>query len=65
VKSTVTNQASSNEAASVETGETSSSPDAENRANLIATAAYYSAEARGFEPGQELDDWLKAEANFD
>ncbi len=28
----------------------------------IATAAYYKAQARGFAPGQELDDWLKAEA---
>ncbi len=28
----------------------------------VATAAYYKAEARGFEPGQELDDWLHAEA---
>ena len=30
--------------------------------NDIATAAYYKAEARGFEPGQELSDWLEAEA---
>jgi hypothetical protein len=28
----------------------------------IATAAYYRAEARGFAPGRELDDWLAAEA---
>lgn len=27
----------------------------------IAVAAYYRAEARGFAPGQELDDWLTAE----
>ena len=28
---------------------------------LIATAAYFHAERRGFEPGHELDDWLAAE----
>ena len=28
----------------------------------IALAAYFIAEKRGFEPGQELDDWLAAEA---
>jgi hypothetical protein len=28
---------------------------------MIATAAYYLAERRNFEPGHELDDWLEAE----
>jgi len=28
----------------------------------IAEAAYYRAERRGFAPGQEIDDWLAAEA---
>ncbi|MDI1361800.1 DUF2934 domain-containing protein [Methylotenera sp.] len=28
----------------------------------IAKCAYYKAEARGFEPGHEMDDWLAAEA---
>lgn len=27
----------------------------------IAVSAYYKAEARGFAPGHELDDWLAAE----
>ena len=27
----------------------------------IAEAAYYRAEKRGFEPGQEMDDWFVAE----
>jgi hypothetical protein len=27
----------------------------------IAVLAYYKAQARGFEPGHELDDWLAAE----
>jgi len=30
-------------------------------AKRIAEAAYYKAEARGFEPGFEVDDWLNAE----
>lgn len=29
---------------------------------LIAERAYYKAEARGFESGHELEDWLTAEA---
>jgi hypothetical protein len=32
-----------------------------DRKALIAEAAYYRAERRGFEPGGELDDWLAAE----
>ena len=28
---------------------------------LISEAAYYHAQQRGFEPGGELDDWLRAE----
>ena len=31
------------------------------RNKWISEAAYFLAEARGFEPGQELDDWLKSE----
>jgi hypothetical protein len=30
-------------------------------ADRIATAAYFRAEQRGFQPGHELDDWLIAE----
>jgi hypothetical protein len=30
-------------------------------ASMIATAAYYRAAQRGFEPGHELEDWLEAE----
>ncbi len=29
-----------------------------------AECAYYKAEARGFEPGYEIDDWLAAEAEY-
>jgi Protein of unknown function (DUF2934) len=31
------------------------------RQAMIAEAAYYIAERRGFEPGHELEDWLCAE----
>lgn len=34
----------------------------EDRSSRIAVAAYYKAQARGFQPGHELDDWLAAEA---
>ena len=34
---------------------------AEERRNLIARAAYFRAEKRGFSPGCELQDWVEAE----
>lgn len=34
---------------------------AAERRDMIATAAYFRAQRRGFEPGHELDDWLAAE----
>jgi hypothetical protein len=36
----------------------------ENNHKDIAVAAYYKAEARGFEPGKEMEDWLAAEAEI-
>lgn len=42
-----------------------SAPDDGDRLHRIATAAYYKAETRGFVPGQEVDDWLQAEADVD
>ena len=36
--------------------------DPTRRRAMIAEAAYYRAERRGFEPGHELEDWLEAEA---
>lgn len=38
---------------------------ADERRHLIAEAAYFRAESRGFEPGRELDDWLRAETEID
>jgi Protein of unknown function (DUF2934) len=37
----------------------------ESREARIAEAAYWRAERRGFEAGQELDDWLAAERQID
>lgn len=37
----------------------------ESRHALIAVEAHRLAEARGFVPGYELDDWLAAEAMID
>jgi hypothetical protein len=40
-------------------------PDPELRRAMIAEAAFYRAEQRGFEPGRELDDWCAAESDID
>jgi hypothetical protein len=39
--------------------------DLERRAALIAEAAFFRAEKRGFAPGNEVQDWLAAEAEVD
>ena len=39
-----------------------SSAHGQTSAEQIAFTAYLKAEARGFEPGHELEDWLAAEA---
>jgi hypothetical protein len=39
--------------------------DPQQRAALIAEAAYFRAEKRGFTPGSEAADWLAAEAEVD
>jgi hypothetical protein len=36
-----------------------------SREALIATAAYYRAQKRGFRPGHEIEDWLAAEREVD
>jgi hypothetical protein len=35
-----------------------------DRTHMVAEAAYYKAAQRGFAPGQELADWLEAEADI-
>jgi hypothetical protein len=37
---------------------------ATERRELIATAAYFRAQKRGFEPGHELEDWFAAETEL-
>jgi hypothetical protein len=37
----------------------------EKRTELIAEAAYFRAEKRGFLPGHDVEDWLAAEAEVD
>lgn len=37
----------------------------EHRYHMIATAAYYLAERRGFAGGYEMQDWITAEAQID
>ncbi|MBI3902473.1 MAG: DUF2934 domain-containing protein [Nitrosomonadales bacterium] len=37
----------------------------EDRYHMIATAAYYLAEKRGFAGGYEMNDWISAEAQID
>lgn len=38
---------------------------AEQRWRMIADAAFYRAERRGFAPGGEVNDWLEAEAEIE
>jgi hypothetical protein len=35
------------------------------RRDRIAVAAYYMSEARGFEPGHDAEDWLRAQLQVD
>jgi hypothetical protein len=37
-------------------------PSAKEMYEMVAQAAYYRAEKRGFQPGFESDDWAQAEA---
>lgn len=39
--------------------------EGEDRLRMIAEAAYFRAEQRGFAPGRELEDWLAAEIEVD
>ncbi len=39
--------------------------NAEERWRMIALAAYHKAEARGFTPGKEAEDWYEAEKEVD
>ena len=39
--------------------------DRATKQSMIAEAAYYCAEKRGFAPGHDLDDWLAAEVEIE
>lgn len=65
VKSTAKKQKLSSKAAPEVVKEGDYAPGEDERLNSIATAAYYKAEARGFVPGMEMDDWLDAETEID
>jgi hypothetical protein len=45
--------------------DTKISIDSTDRQQLIAAAAYLKAEARGFQGGDSMSDWLAAEAEID
>ena len=42
----------------------SSELEGDDKQNRIAVLAYYKAEARCYEPGHEMQDWLDAEAEI-
>ena len=46
-------------------GRSSTFIEPEQRCSMIAQAAYFRAEHRGFESGYELEDWLAAESEID
>ena len=46
-------------------GSSLSPASAERRRTMIAEAAYYIAEKRGFETGRDVEDWLLAEKQID
>lgn len=48
-----------------ETSTNEGTGDPSDRLQRISLAAYYRAQARGFAPGQAMDDWLTAEAEVD
>lgn len=60
MKSKDTYQHQSGKSASVSIAGVSKECNTEHSSN-IAVAAYYKAQARGFVPGYELEDWLAAE----
>jgi Protein of unknown function (DUF2934) len=47
------------------TASSASATTSPDRQQLIAEAAYFIAERRGFAPGRELEDWARAEAEID
>lgn len=62
----IIDQEAGNDEAAPQVESTETAPgDVVGREARIAIAAFYLAEARGFEPGRELEDWLQAERQID
>ncbi len=60
--STTKNTTNTKRKSSSKSNRAKSEANGENRDSHIAVSAYYKAQARGFKPGNELADWLAAEA---
>lgn len=58
------NVAGNSETTSADDGWESESVDEPRLEEMIAVAAYFRAERRGFAPGDELGDWFQAEAEY-
>lgn len=64
-KSQSTNASKSSGPPQPATGAAKSDPPLNRpREQMIAEAAYFNAERRGFAPGHEVADWLQAEADL-
>jgi hypothetical protein len=59
-----TNIAAANSASAMPDGVASQGVDRSRLDEMIAVAAYFRAEQRGFAPGDELGDWFQAEAEY-
>ena len=61
-----TTRSANSGSARIDTSQPNRSADtAEARWRRTAIAAFYRAQARGFAPGRELEDWLEAERELD
>lgn len=58
------NIAAANSASATADGAASQGVDRSQLDEMIAVAAYFRAEQRGFAPGDELGDWFQAEAEY-
>jgi len=53
-----------NSQATTDGGSSAQGVDRSQLDEMIAVAAYFRAEQRGFAPGDDLDDWFQAEAEY-
>ena len=57
-------EAAAERSGDLESREPAADRGTEERHERVARSAYFRAEARGFAPGRELDDWIEAEAEL-